>query len=111
MDLAKRNGLLHVNMGMESVNPETLGQMNKRFNKVSQYAAIADALRRRGISGGTIAKMTTAIELAMRTLLRSICLLLKGRTDRHGRSQVLGPPERSPASSQPPQSSVSCRCR
>ncbi len=50
MDLAKRSGLLHVNMGMESVNPETLGQMNKRFNKVSQYAAIADALRRRGIS-------------------------------------------------------------
>jgi radical SAM superfamily enzyme YgiQ (UPF0313 family) len=50
MDLAKRSGLLHVNMGMESVSPETLGQMNKRFNKVSQYTAIAEALRRRGIS-------------------------------------------------------------
>lgn len=50
MDLGKRSGLLHVNMGMESVSPETLGQMNKRFNKVAQYTAIADALRRRGIS-------------------------------------------------------------
>ena len=50
MDLARRSGLLHVNMGMESISQHTLGQMNKKFNKVDQYAAITNALRRRGIS-------------------------------------------------------------
>ncbi len=50
MDLAKRSGLLHVNMGMESVDQETLTAMNKKFNKVDQYEEILSNLRRRGIS-------------------------------------------------------------
>ena len=33
LDLAQRSGLLHVNIGIESINPETLDGMNKRFNK------------------------------------------------------------------------------
>ena len=50
MDLAKRSGLLHVNMGMESINQETLASMNKNFNKVTQYDEILGNLRKRGIS-------------------------------------------------------------
>jgi radical SAM superfamily enzyme YgiQ (UPF0313 family) len=50
MDLAKRSGLLHLNIGMESIDPETLASMNKKANKVSEYKRILDGLRRRGIS-------------------------------------------------------------
>jgi radical SAM superfamily enzyme YgiQ (UPF0313 family) len=50
MDLAERSGLLHVNMGIESINPETLKGMNKRFNKVDKYSLMLENLRRRGIS-------------------------------------------------------------
>ena len=50
MDLAKRSGLLHVNMGMESIDQETLAAMNKNFNKVDQYDEILSSLRKRGIS-------------------------------------------------------------
>ena len=50
MDLAKRSGVLHVNIGMESINAETLSNMNKSFNDVSHYPAMIDGLRRRGIS-------------------------------------------------------------
>ena len=50
MDLAQRSGLLHLNIGLESINPETLASMNKTFNKTHQYAAMLASLRRRGIS-------------------------------------------------------------
>jgi len=50
MDLAQRSGLLHVNMGIESINPETLKGMNKRFNKVDKYSLMLENLRKRGIS-------------------------------------------------------------
>jgi radical SAM superfamily enzyme YgiQ (UPF0313 family) len=50
MDLAQRSGLLHVNIGIESINPDTLAGMNKRFNKVHRYADLVASLRRRGIS-------------------------------------------------------------
>jgi radical SAM superfamily enzyme YgiQ (UPF0313 family) len=50
MDLAQRSGLLHVNIGMESINPDTLAGMNKRFNKAHQYGQMLADLRRRGIS-------------------------------------------------------------
>jgi radical SAM superfamily enzyme YgiQ (UPF0313 family) len=50
MDLAKRSGLLHVNLGIESINPDTLKGMNKKFNKVGRYSEMLDNLRRRGIS-------------------------------------------------------------
>jgi radical SAM superfamily enzyme YgiQ (UPF0313 family) len=50
LDLARRSGLLHVNIGIESLNPDTLESMNKRFNKASQYGEMLANLRRRGIS-------------------------------------------------------------
>jgi radical SAM superfamily enzyme YgiQ (UPF0313 family) len=50
MDLAQRSGLLHLNVGIESIDPDTLETMKKRFNKVSKYAEMVAGLRRRGIS-------------------------------------------------------------
>jgi radical SAM superfamily enzyme YgiQ (UPF0313 family) len=50
MDLAQRSGLLHVNMGLESINSETLKGMNKKFNKVEKYGMMLESLRKRGIS-------------------------------------------------------------
>ena len=50
MDLAKRSGLLHVNMGVESISREVLAAMNKKFNKVDQYEEIISNLDKRGIS-------------------------------------------------------------
>jgi radical SAM superfamily enzyme YgiQ (UPF0313 family) len=50
MDLACRSGLLHVNIGLESIHRETLDAMNKRFNKTGRYGEMLANLRRRGIS-------------------------------------------------------------
>ena len=50
MDLAKRSGLLHVNIGIESIDQATLSGMNKKANKVSYYEEIIKNLRKRGIS-------------------------------------------------------------
>ncbi|MGF1508668.1 MAG: B12-binding domain-containing radical SAM protein [Myxococcota bacterium] len=50
LDLAKRSGLIHVNMGMESINQETLKSMNKRHNKVHEYNELLGNLSKRGIS-------------------------------------------------------------
>lgn len=50
MDLAKKSGILHVNIGMESINQETLDKLNKKMNKVKQYKEILNNLRKRGIS-------------------------------------------------------------
>ncbi|MGO8676271.1 MAG: B12-binding domain-containing radical SAM protein [Limisphaerales bacterium] len=50
MDLAQRSGLLHLNIGLESISPETLAGMNKTFNKTHKYADMLANLRRRGIS-------------------------------------------------------------
>jgi radical SAM superfamily enzyme YgiQ (UPF0313 family) len=50
LDLAQRSGLLHVNIGLESINPDTLEGMNKRFNDVPRYGEMLANLRRRGIS-------------------------------------------------------------
>jgi radical SAM superfamily enzyme YgiQ (UPF0313 family) len=50
MDLAQRSGLLHVNIGMESIDPDTLEEMNKKVNKVQQYREILTNLRKRRIS-------------------------------------------------------------
>lgn len=50
LDLAARSGLLHVNIGLESIEPETLKGMNKRFNKVERYREMLRNLRERGIS-------------------------------------------------------------
>ena len=50
MDLAKRSGLLHVNMGVESLDQKTLASMRKGFNRVKQYEEVLRNLTRRGIS-------------------------------------------------------------
>jgi len=50
MDLAQRSGLLHVNMGLESIDRATLKGMNKNFNKVDRYSEMLGNLRKRGIS-------------------------------------------------------------
>jgi radical SAM superfamily enzyme YgiQ (UPF0313 family) len=50
LDLAKRSGLLHVNIGLESISPETLAGMHKTFNKTGRYGEMLANLRRRGIS-------------------------------------------------------------
>lgn len=50
MDVAERSGLLHINMGIESINPDTLKGMNKKFNKVDKYSLMLENLRKRGIS-------------------------------------------------------------
>jgi radical SAM superfamily enzyme YgiQ (UPF0313 family) len=50
MNLAERSGLLHVNMGIESIDPAVLKGMNKKFNKVDKYSLMIENLRRRGIS-------------------------------------------------------------
>jgi len=50
MDLAKKSGLLHVNIGIESINQDTLSGLNKRINQVKEYKKILHNLRKRGIS-------------------------------------------------------------
>ena len=50
MDLAKKSGLLHVNIGIESIDSKTLGDMNKKANKVQEYKEMIENLRNRGIS-------------------------------------------------------------
>lgn len=50
MDTATKSGLLHVNIGIESLNQETLSGMGKKSNRVQEYREILHSLRRRGIS-------------------------------------------------------------
>lgn len=50
LDLAQRSGLLHVNIGMESIDSETIASMRKGQNKTERYGAVLGDLRRRGIS-------------------------------------------------------------
>jgi radical SAM superfamily enzyme YgiQ (UPF0313 family) len=50
MDLARRSGLLHVNIGIETIEGVTLAAMKKKINKVNEYEEIFRNLRERGIS-------------------------------------------------------------
>lgn len=50
LDLAKRSGLLHVNMGIESISQGTLKTMHKDFNHVETYRAMIRNLNARNIS-------------------------------------------------------------
>jgi radical SAM superfamily enzyme YgiQ (UPF0313 family) len=50
LDLARKSGLLHVNIGIESIDGETIAGMNKRVNKVSRYAEMFENMKKRGIS-------------------------------------------------------------
>ncbi|MDI9570003.1 MAG: radical SAM protein [Pseudomonadota bacterium] len=49
LDLAQRSGLLHVNIGIESISADALTEMNKKTNIVDTEKILGD-LRRRGIS-------------------------------------------------------------
>jgi radical SAM superfamily enzyme YgiQ (UPF0313 family) len=50
MELAKKSGLLHVNLGIESIKQETLDGMNKRTNKASRLNEVVRILRDMDIS-------------------------------------------------------------
>jgi radical SAM superfamily enzyme YgiQ (UPF0313 family) len=50
LDLAKRSGLLHVNMGIESISQNTLKVMHKEFNRSNSYEDMIDNLNKRNIS-------------------------------------------------------------
>lgn len=50
LDLAQRSGLLHVNVGMESIDAATLAGMRKPQNQAGLYEEVLADLRRRGIS-------------------------------------------------------------
>jgi len=50
LDLAKRSGLLHVNMGIESISQNTLKSMHKEFNRSQSYKEMIDNLNQRNIS-------------------------------------------------------------
>jgi radical SAM superfamily enzyme YgiQ (UPF0313 family) len=50
LELARRSGLLHVNMGIESIDQKTLKSMRKGFNRVGSYEELLRNLRRAGIS-------------------------------------------------------------
>lgn len=50
LDLAKRSGLLHVNMGIESISQATLNTMHKQFNKSHSYEDMIENLNKRNIS-------------------------------------------------------------
>jgi radical SAM superfamily enzyme YgiQ (UPF0313 family) len=50
MELAERSGMLHVNMGVESIDQKALKSMHKGFNPVRQYSDVLTILKSRGIS-------------------------------------------------------------
>ena len=49
LDLMQRSGCLHVNIGMESISPESIAAINKKQNKIRDYERQFKALRDRGI--------------------------------------------------------------
>ncbi|MGC2630633.1 MAG: radical SAM protein, partial [Rhodomicrobium sp.] len=50
LDLACQSGLLHVNIGIESIDAETISNMRKGVNKTDRYAEMFTKMRKRGIS-------------------------------------------------------------
>jgi len=49
LDLMARSGCLHVNIGMETISPESLKAINKKQNRIREYERQFKALRDRGI--------------------------------------------------------------
>jgi radical SAM superfamily enzyme YgiQ (UPF0313 family) len=49
LDLMRASGCLHINIGMESVSPESLLSVNKKQNHADRYKEQFAAIRRRGI--------------------------------------------------------------
>lgn len=49
LSLMRRSGCLHINIGMESVNPDSLKAVNKKQNHADRYAEQFASIRRHGI--------------------------------------------------------------
>jgi radical SAM superfamily enzyme YgiQ (UPF0313 family) len=49
LDLMRASGCLHINIGMESVDPESLRSVNKKQNHADRYKEQFAAIRKRGI--------------------------------------------------------------
>lgn len=49
VDLAKRSGCYHINMGLESIHPENLKQMRKGQNHILEYETALSLLNRKGM--------------------------------------------------------------
>ncbi|MBM4288171.1 MAG: B12-binding domain-containing radical SAM protein [Deltaproteobacteria bacterium] len=49
LDMMARSGCLHVNIGMETISPESLKAINKKQNKINDYERQFKSLRNRGI--------------------------------------------------------------
>lgn len=49
LDLMRRSGCLHINIGMESIAPESLKAVNKKQNHADRYKEQFAAIRKRGI--------------------------------------------------------------
>lgn len=49
LDLMRASGCLHINIGMESVSPESLQSVNKKQNHADRYPEQFAAIRQRGI--------------------------------------------------------------
>lgn len=50
LDLAVRAGVLHVNIGIESISTESIRDMGKKQNRAATYVRALENLRRRGIT-------------------------------------------------------------
>jgi radical SAM superfamily enzyme YgiQ (UPF0313 family) len=50
LDLARKSGLLHINIGIESIEAETIASVRKGVNKTDRYAEMFANMQRRGIS-------------------------------------------------------------
>ena len=50
MELAKKSGLLHINMGVESIKKDTLKNMNKKTTPADRLEEVVKVLRKLGIS-------------------------------------------------------------
>lgn len=49
LDLAKRSGCYHINMGIESISEESIKDMGKKQNMVSEYVKSLSLLNKKGI--------------------------------------------------------------
>ena len=50
MQLAKKSGIVHINMGVESIKPETLNSMNKSTTPIHRLEEVIRILRELDIS-------------------------------------------------------------
>jgi len=50
LELAQKSGCANLMLGLESLSPQSLGSVNKSFNKVDDYYYVIDKLHRHGIT-------------------------------------------------------------